>query len=31
MRTVSDFLRQVQEEETWITLADGCRLAVRIW
>lgn len=31
MRIVSDFLRQVQEEETWITLADGCRLAVRIW
>ncbi len=31
MRIVSDFPRQVVEEETWITLADGCRLGVRIW
>ncbi|MCD6009323.1 CocE/NonD family hydrolase [Halomonas sp. IOP_31] len=31
MRIVSDFPRRVHEEETWITLADGCRLAVRIW
>jgi len=32
MRTVSEFLRPVQEiENQWITLADGCRLAARIW
>lgn len=31
MRIVSDFPCQVHEEETWITLADGCRLAARIW
>ncbi|GAB2711797.1 CocE/NonD family hydrolase [Halomonas garicola] len=31
MHIVSDFPRQIQEEETWITLADGCRLGVRIW
>ncbi|MGJ7456714.1 CocE/NonD family hydrolase [Halomonas sp. RA08-2] len=31
MRIVSDFPRQVQEEETWIPLADGTHLAARIW
>ncbi|MCW4148959.1 CocE/NonD family hydrolase [Halomonas sp. 18H] len=31
MQIVSDFPREVQEEEDWITLADGCRLAIRIW
>ncbi|ABE58467.1 CocE/NonD family hydrolase [Chromohalobacter israelensis] len=31
MRIVSHFPRQIHEEEDWITLADGCRLAVRIW
>ena len=31
MRIVSDFPRGVQEEETWIPLADGTRLAARIW
>ncbi|MCK0767831.1 CocE/NonD family hydrolase [Chromohalobacter canadensis] len=31
MHIVSHFPRQIHEEEDWITLADGCRLAVRIW
>ncbi|MBS9403804.1 CocE/NonD family hydrolase [Halomonas sp. TRM85114] len=31
MRIVTDFPRRVQEEETWIPLADGTRLAARIW
>ncbi|PXY00449.1 CocE/NonD family hydrolase [Halomonas sp. LBP4] len=31
MRIVNDFPRRVQEEETWIPLADGTRLAARIW
>lgn len=31
MHIVSDFTRNVQEEEDWIMLADGCRLAIRIW
>ena len=32
MRTVTDFPRKVREiENQWITLADGCRLAARIW
>ncbi|MFN2332550.1 MAG: CocE/NonD family hydrolase [Halomonas sp.] len=31
MRIVTDFPRRVQEEETWITLSDGSRLAARIW
>ncbi|MCP1366404.1 CocE/NonD family hydrolase, partial [Halomonas sp. BBD48] len=31
MHIVSDFPRDVQEEEGFITLADGCRLGVRIW
>ncbi|MDX1710163.1 MAG: CocE/NonD family hydrolase [Rhodovibrionaceae bacterium] len=31
MRIVTDFPREVFEEETWLTLSDGCRLAVRIW
>ncbi|WP_104203901.1 CocE/NonD family hydrolase [Billgrantia saliphila] len=31
MHIVSDFPRDVREEEGWITLADGCRLGVRIW
>jgi uncharacterized protein len=32
MRTVTDYPRQVREITTqWITLADGCRLAARIW
>src|ERR671922_227004 len=31
-RTRTDFPRRVREiEHTWITLADGCRLAARIW
>src|SRR5258708_6927520 len=32
MRVVSEFPRKVREiENEWITLADGCRLAARIW
>lgn len=32
MRTVETFPRAVREiENTWIRLADGCRLAARIW
>ncbi|KJZ02675.1 MULTISPECIES: CocE/NonD family hydrolase [Halomonas] len=31
MRVVSDFPRKVMEQETWIPLADGTRLAARIW
>jgi putative CocE/NonD family hydrolase len=32
MRTVSAFPRPVREiENQWIVLADGCRLAARIW
>ncbi|MCK0744244.1 CocE/NonD family hydrolase [Chromohalobacter nigrandesensis] len=31
MHIVHHFPRQIHEEEDWITLADGCRLAVRIW
>jgi uncharacterized protein len=31
-RTRTDFPRRVREiEHSWITLADGCRLAARIW
>ncbi|MDT8895598.1 CocE/NonD family hydrolase [Halomonas sp. I1] len=31
MRIVDDFPRAVREEETWIPMADGTRLAARIW
>ncbi|WP_416139463.1 CocE/NonD family hydrolase [Halomonas sp. HK25] len=31
MRIVNDFPCRVQEEETWISLADGTRLGARIW
>src|SRR5919108_4907013 len=32
MRTVTDYPRRVRTITTeWITLADGCRLAARIW
>ncbi|CAM3353418.1 CocE/NonD family hydrolase [Halomonas lysinitropha] len=31
MRIVTDFPRRVMEEETWIPLPDGSRLAARIW
>ncbi|MFP6740969.1 MAG: CocE/NonD family hydrolase [Alphaproteobacteria bacterium] len=32
MRSVGQFPRRVEEiENQWITLADGCRLAARIW
>ncbi|MDN3521968.1 CocE/NonD family hydrolase [Halomonas ramblicola] len=31
MRIVNEFPRRVQEEEIWIPLADGTRLAARIW
>ena len=31
MRIQSDFPREVQQEETWLTLSDGCRLALRLW
>ncbi|WP_026988236.1 CocE/NonD family hydrolase [Fodinicurvata fenggangensis] len=31
MRIETDFPREVFEEETWMTLPDGCRLALRIW
>ena len=32
MKTVTEFPRTVREiENAWITLADGCRLAARIW
>ena len=31
MRIVTDFPHRIMEEETWIPLADGTRLAARIW
>ncbi|MDL4863564.1 CocE/NonD family hydrolase, partial [Halomonas elongata] len=31
MRVVDAFPRAVHEEETWIPMADGTRLAARIW
>ena len=31
MRVVAEFPHEVFEEETWLTLPDGCRLALRIW
>ena len=31
MRVVEEFPREPLEEETWIELADGCRLGARIW
>jgi len=31
MTIVRDFPRPVVEDETWLTLSDGCRLAARIW
>ncbi|MGM0785642.1 MAG: CocE/NonD family hydrolase [Pseudomonadota bacterium] len=31
MRIVTDFPRRIMEEETWISLPDGTRLAARIW
>ena len=31
MNIVTEFPHEVVEEETWLTLSDGCRLAVRIW
>ncbi|MFC3282734.1 CocE/NonD family hydrolase [Litchfieldella rifensis] len=31
MRIIETFPRQVMEEETWIPLPDGTRLAARIW
>mgnify|MGYP006281587837 CR=1 FL=1 len=31
MRIVEEFPREVFEEETWMTLSDGCRIALRIW
>ena len=31
MRHIHDLPRAVFEEETWMTLADGCRIALRIW
>ncbi len=31
MRTVHEFPHEVFEEETWMTLSDGCRIALRIW
>ncbi|XKE45928.1 CocE/NonD family hydrolase [Halomonas organivorans] len=31
MRIVETFPRRVMEEETWIPMADGTRLAARIW
>jgi hypothetical protein len=31
MHIVHDFPRAVRDEETWLTLSDGCRLAVRVW
>jgi putative CocE/NonD family hydrolase len=31
MRIVNQFPRSVIEEETWLTLPDGCKLAVRLW
>ncbi|MBB3231844.1 CocE/NonD family hydrolase [Halomonas stenophila] len=31
MRIVDEFPRRVREEETWIPMADGTRLAARIW
>jgi putative CocE/NonD family hydrolase len=31
MHTVDTFPHSIIETETWLTLADGCRLAARIW
>jgi len=31
MHIVDEFQREVFEEETWMTLSDGCRIALRIW
>ena len=31
MRVVTEFPHRVIEEETWIHMPDGCRLAARIW
>ncbi len=31
MHVITDFPRAVVEEETWMTLSDGCRIALRIW
>ena len=31
MRIVSDFPHRVIEEDVWIGMPDGCRLAARIW
>jgi putative CocE/NonD family hydrolase len=31
MKIVTTFPRDVIEEETWLTLSDGCKLAVRLW
>jgi len=31
MKIIEAFPRRVHEEETWMTLADGCRIALRIW
>jgi hypothetical protein len=31
MRIVNEFPRRIMEEDTWIPLADGTRLAARIW
>ena len=31
MRVVTDLPHEVHEEETWMTLSDGCRIALRIW
>jgi len=31
MRIVNEFPNRVHEEETWITMSDGCRLGARIW
>ncbi len=31
MKYVENLPREVIEEETWMTLSDGCRIALRIW
>lgn len=31
MKVIESFPREVIEEETWMTLSDGCRIALRIW
>jgi putative CocE/NonD family hydrolase len=31
MHVIAELARTVTEDETWMTLSDGCRIALRIW